>query len=70
MDCFRCRGKDEEDHHSKNLRRKIDVGRIRLRDEASRGKSFVRRKVMGERDKDVFPAISAGIAGGACHEHY
>jgi hypothetical protein len=29
---LRWRGKEEEDHHSRNLRRKIEVGRIRLRD--------------------------------------
>jgi hypothetical protein len=64
VDCLRWRGNEEEDHHSRNLRRNIEVGRIRFRDEARRGKSFVRRKVTGERDREVLPAISAGTAGG------
>jgi hypothetical protein len=50
---LRWRGNDEEDHHSKNLRRNIEVGRIKFKDDARRGKTLVRRRVIGERESDA-----------------
>ena len=64
VDCFRCLGKEEEDHHSRNLRRNIEVGRMRFREEARRGRSRVRKRVIGERERDVFPARSFAGTGG------
>jgi hypothetical protein len=62
---LRWRGKDEEDHHSKNLRRNIEVGRIKFNEEARRGKIFVRRRVIGERESDALFAelVDDGRAG-------
>jgi hypothetical protein len=67
VDCFKWRGKVEEDHHSRNLRRNIEVGRTRLRDEDSKGRIRVLRRVIGERDRDVFPAMSPGGGGGGVY---
>ena len=41
---LKCRGNDDEDHHSRNLSRNMDVGRISVNDELSRGRSRVRRR--------------------------
>jgi len=62
---LRCRGNDEEDHHSRNLRRKIEVGRIRFSDDASSGRIFVRRRVIGDREREELLAASFGGASGA-----
>jgi hypothetical protein len=56
VEAFKCRGNDEEDHHSRNLRRNMDVGRIKVNDDVSVGRRVVRKKVNGERVKEVFPA--------------
>ena len=69
MDCLRWRGNDDEDHHSRNLRKNMDVGRIRFNDDAKRGKSFVLMKVMGDRDKEVLPAKSGGEVTDGCRQH-
>jgi hypothetical protein len=65
VEALRWRGKDEEDHHSKNLRRNIEVGRIKFNEEARRGKIFVRRRVIGERESDALFAelVDDGRAG-------
>lgn len=49
MAALRWRGKEDDDHHSRNLSRNIDVGRMRFSDHPRNGSSFVRRTVMGER---------------------
>lgn len=70
VDAFRCRGKDDEDHHSRNLSRNIDVGRIRFKDDARRGRSRVRRKFIGDWVSDGFPATSlGGTSGFFCQSH-
>jgi hypothetical protein len=56
VEAFKCRGNDEEDHHSRNLRRNMDVGRIKVNDDVSVGRRVVRKKVKGERVREVFPA--------------
>lgn len=61
VEALRWRGKDEDDHHSKNLRRNIEVGRIKFKDDARRGKTFVRRRVIGERESE---ALFAELVGG------
>ena len=58
VDCFKCRGKEEEDHHSRNLRRNIEVGRMRFSDDDRSGSIRVLSKVIGDLDSDVFPARS------------
>ena len=64
VDCFKWRGKEEEDHHSRNLRRNIEVGRMRFREEDKRGRILVRRRVNGDRERDVLSAISFVGGGG------
>lgn len=64
VDCFKCRGKEEDDHHSRNLRRNIEVGRMRFRDEDRKGRMRVLRNVIGDRERDVLPAISFVGGGG------
>jgi hypothetical protein len=65
---LRCRGKEDEDHHSRNFRRNMEVGRTRFSEDARRGRILVRSKFSGERDRDVFPAISwDGEGGGYCY---
>jgi len=65
VEAFKWRGKDEEDHHSRNFRRNIDVGRMRFNDCPRSGRRDVRRNVRGERESEVLPAISlvAGTSG-------
>ena len=64
VDCFKCRGNEEEDHHSRNLRRNIEVGRIRFSDDDRSGSIRVLSKVIGDLDSDVFPARSfIGVGG-------
>jgi len=70
VDCFKCRGKEEEDHHSRNLRRKIEVGRMRLRDDDNKGRIRVLRSVIGDLDRDAFPATSFVGGGGAYMSAY
>lgn len=70
VDCFKCRGKEEDDHHSRNLRRKIEVGRMRLRDDDSKGRIRVLRRVIGDLDRDAFPATSFVGGGGAYMSAY
>ena len=64
MDALRWRGNDEDDHHSKNLRRNMEVGRIKFNDDARRGRTFVRRRVIGERESEALPAELVGGGGG------
>jgi hypothetical protein len=66
---LRWRGKEDEDHHSRNLRRKIEVGRIRLRDWPRSGRRDVRRNVSGERDSEVLPATPfLAVIGGVSNQ--
>ena len=64
MEDFKWRGKDEEDHHSRNLRRNMEVGRIRFREDARMGRTLVRRRVIGERDREALFATFAGVVRG------
>lgn len=64
VEALRWRGKDEDDHHSKNLRRNIEVGRIKFKDDARRGKTFVRSRVIGERESEALLAELIGGIGG------
>ena len=70
VDCFKCRGKEDDDHHSRNLRRKIEVGRMRLRDDDNKGRIRVLRSVIGDLDRDAFPATSFVGGGGAYMSAY
>ena len=61
---FRCLGNDDDDHHSRNFKRKIDVGRIRVRDEPRIGRSFSGMNVKGDRTGDALPGTFFGREGG------
>jgi hypothetical protein len=64
VDRFKCRGNEEEDHHSRNLRRNIEVGKMRFSDDDNSGRIRVLSKVIGDLESDVFPArFFIGVAG-------